>query len=92
MRTQKITAVVLADATPDPVTPPTTSFLARTTSYPDVLAHYVDVITRLSISADRPSGPTPRTGPARRLSTPGRQRPLCRPEATTVASARPASR
>jgi hypothetical protein len=88
MGTHTITAVVSADATPDPVTPPTTSELARTTSYPDVLAHYVDVITSLSVSGDRSSASPARTKSARRLTTPGRQRPVRQAPSPTVARAR----
>jgi hypothetical protein len=43
-----INEVVPADATPDPMAAPTTSFLAHTTSYSEVLAGYVEVIWRLS--------------------------------------------
>jgi hypothetical protein len=48
-----INEVVPADATPVPVTPPTTSFLARTTSYTEVLARYEAILTRLNASRDR---------------------------------------
>jgi len=51
MATTTMHSFVPADATPDPVTPPTTSFLARTTSYREVLAGYVKVIARLSTSS-----------------------------------------
>jgi hypothetical protein len=52
-----IKPVVIDDPTPDPVASPTTSDLAHTTSYRDVLAGYVEVIARLSTSTHR--GPAP---------------------------------
>lgn len=88
MGTHTITAVGLAHATPDPVTSPTTSDLARTTSYPDVLAHYVDVITRLSISGNRRAGSSTETKAARRLTTPGRQRRMHRTPSPSLAKSR----
>jgi hypothetical protein len=36
------------DVTPDPLTPPTTSYLARTTSTTDILAGYVEIVASLS--------------------------------------------
>jgi hypothetical protein len=50
MGTITTTEVVTADATPDPMAAPTTSYLARTTSYTDILAGYVEIVTRLSTS------------------------------------------
>jgi len=47
-----ITKVVPDDVTTDPVAPPTTSYLARTTKYSDVLAGYVSILTRLNTSRD----------------------------------------
>jgi hypothetical protein len=81
MGTTTNTSFVPADATPDPVTPPTTSYLARTTSYPGVLAGYMELISRLSTSRDLPTFLATRTKPARRSTTPGRQRshPSLRP-------------
>jgi hypothetical protein len=45
-----INEVVPGDASPDPMARPTTSFLARTTSYTEILAGYVAIVSRLSIS------------------------------------------
>jgi hypothetical protein len=53
MENVTIKDIVIADPTLDRVASPTTSYLARTTSYRDVLAGYVEVITRLSLSSDR---------------------------------------
>jgi hypothetical protein len=52
MGTTTITEVVPADATPDPMAPPTTSYLARTTSYTEVLAGYVAVLSRCNARRD----------------------------------------
>ncbi|HVC71683.1 MAG TPA: hypothetical protein VNC61_15620 [Acidimicrobiales bacterium] len=47
-----ITTVVPDDVTPDPVAAPTTSYLARTTTYADVLARYRAILSGLSVSQD----------------------------------------
>ncbi len=47
-----INEVVPADVTPDPVAAPTTSYLARTTKYSDILAGYVLILSRLRASRD----------------------------------------
>jgi hypothetical protein len=41
-------AVEGPDVTPDPMSPPTTSYLARTTSTVEVLAGYVEIVASLS--------------------------------------------
>jgi hypothetical protein len=48
MATITINEVVPGGATPDPMAAPTTSFLARTTSYTEILAGYVEIVARLS--------------------------------------------
>ena len=52
MGTITTTEVVTADATPDPMAAPTTSYLARTTKYSDILAGYVLILSRLRASRD----------------------------------------
>jgi hypothetical protein len=48
-----IKEVVSDDATPTPMAPPTTYFLAATTSYAEVLAGYEQIIWKLSESRCR---------------------------------------
>jgi hypothetical protein len=47
-----INTVVPDDVTADPVAPPTTSYLAHTTKYSEVLAGYVAILSRLNASRD----------------------------------------
>jgi hypothetical protein len=47
-----INTVVPDDVTSDTVAAPTTSYLARTTRYADVLAGYVAILSKLNASRD----------------------------------------
>ncbi|HEY7946574.1 MAG TPA: hypothetical protein VID75_02795 [Acidimicrobiales bacterium] len=47
-----ITTVVPDDVTTNAVAPPTTSYLARTTKYSEVLAGYVAILSRLNARRD----------------------------------------